>query len=363
MIRRLVRPEVRELFPYSCQPKTTDQRIFLDGNENPYPIFLEIQDQIRERLATLDLNRYPDPHAIRLRCKIAQYVATDIQPEQILVGNGSDEVLSFIVQTFIQPGDRVLALSPTFSMYKIFTRLAGGLYTAICLREDGSLDLEQFWQAVDTVSPKIIFLCSPNNPTGTILPQKILAEIGKRFFGIIVFDEAYAEFSGQSMLSFLAQFPNAIITRTFSKAFGLAGIRLGYMVSSPDLISQVSKVVPPYVVNSVSQMIGEVIIDRYDLIEQRIQKIIVERERLKQICSGLPGCRVWPSEANFLLLQGRVVADLTVELESAGIKVRKFGNSIKDAIRITVGTPQENDLVIDVISALKERWDDYGSEV
>lgn len=363
MVQRFVRPEVRGLYPYICQPKITKYKIILDGNENPYPIPRELQKQISERLVQLELNRYPDPSSHKLCSKIAEYLDAGIDSRQILVGNGSDEIISFIMQTFIQSGDRVLALSPTFSMYKIFTSLAGGIYAAICLGADGTLDLEQFWSAVETVRPKMIFLCSPNNPTGTLLPLKTLTEIAAKFSGIVVFDEAYAEFTDQSMISLLSKYPNMIITRTFSKALGLAGIRLGYMVSSQALIAEVGKVIPPYVVNSVSQMIGEVIFDSYEVIKVRIQEIIWERERLTKIIQELPDCKVWPSEANFLFLQGRVIPDLTAQLANAGIKVRKFENPFKDAIRMTVGTPKENDQVINVVMTLKERWGDHGSQM
>ncbi|WP_164731039.1 histidinol-phosphate transaminase [Anoxybacter fermentans] len=363
MIQFLVRPEVKNLVPYTVQQKEKENMIILDGNESPYPLPYELREEMAQKFIKLELNRYPDASCYALRQKIADYLGKGVSPEQILLGNGSDEVLQFLVQTFVRPGDRVLALAPTFSMYKIFTELSGGVYVSLHLNSDGSLDLEQFWKAVKITYPRMVFFCSPNNPTGTRIPLETIGEIAERFEGILVVDEAYGEFCQGSMISMLDKYPNLAVTRTFSKAFGLAGVRLGYLVANRDFIREVSKVVPPYHLNSISQMVGETILENYSLIEKRVREIIKERERLRAVLKSYAGWQVFPSEANFLFLRGLEVPALAEEFERAAIKVRKFRSPLKDAIRITVGTPEENDQVIRVIKTFKERRRANGTEM
>ncbi len=363
MIQKLVRREVRDLIPYSLHLQESSQLVILDGNESPYPIPQEIQNEVLKRLVHLNLNRYPDPLYLGLREKISEYLGQGIRPEQILVGNGSDEVLHFLIQTFLEPGDRVLGLTPTFSMYKVFCQLNGGIYGGVHLTDAGDLDLEQFWIGVRALVPKMIFLCSPNNPTGTVLSEQVIAEIAAGFAGILVIDEAYAEFSQQSVLSLLEQHPNLVITRTFSKALGLAGVRLGYLVANLPVVEEVSKVVHPFNLNSITQVIGEVVLDNYKLIENRIQEIISERQRLHSVLQSCGKWRVLPSEANFLYIRGLEVIQLLQTLDRAGIRVRRFAPPFSDAIRITIGTPEENDQVIAIVEQFKERWQRNGTEM
>ncbi len=363
MIKELVRDEIKDLTPYVVVPKEEAKKIILDGNENPYQMPLEIMEKFTERLLQMELNRYPDAGCNNLRKKIASYLGQGINAEQILVGNGSDEVLQHLVQTFIQPNEKVLCLQPTFSMYKVFTKIGGGILVGFQLEEDGTLDLNNFWQAVKRVQPKMIFLCSPNNPTGGKIPLLTIAEIVKEFKGILVVDEAYGEFCQDSIISMLDQFPNLCVTRTFSKAIGLAGIRLGYLVGNKPLIQEVKKVILPYNVNAISQMMGEVILDNESLIRERVEKILEERERLRSLLEQHNGWYVYPSEANFLFLRGKDIPALANSFEEVGIQIRKFSGDFKDAIRITVGTPEENDQVCRVVLSFIERGEKNGTQM
>ncbi len=356
MIQKLLRPEVQNMIAY--KPTGNNSRmVLLDGNESPYNLPPEIREEIAGRISEMTLNRYPDSTYDILRQKITDGFKVEIGSEQVMPANGSDEVIQFMVQAFIQPGDRVLAMSPTFSMYRVFTQLAGGVYKELPFEKDGSVDQDLFLETVREYRPKMIFLCSPNNPTGIRISTTFLREILAIFRGILVVDEAYAEFSKISAAGLLRDFSSLVITRTFSKAFGLAGIRLGYLAGSRDMVTEISRVIRPYHINSITGMIGEIILDNYSLIEERIDKIISERERMKEYLSGYSGWRVFPSEANFLYLTGPDVPVLANVLAEAGIKVREF----PQAVRITIGTPAENEQVCQVVEGFRQEDVKYGA--
>lgn len=360
MIQQLLRPEVHGLISYSPSKEMNLDMVRLDGNESPYPLPLKLKEKIAESIFELELNRYPDKN-FSLRSKISKHLKEGISPEQVLPGNGSDEVIQFLIQSFIQPGDKVLSLSPTFSMYRVFTELAGGIYNEIPLKDDGTVNQMALIKALRVYRPKMVFLCSPNNPTGTLIPSGFVREILAIYRGILVIDEAYGEFSDTSMLKLIKDFPNLVITRTFSKAFGLAGIRLGYLVGSKGLVDEVSRVVRPYHLNLLTQRVGEIILDNYSLIEERVKEIKNQRERLNVYLKGYPGWNVLPSEANFLFLYGPEVNELYNRLLAEKIKVRKFTYPGKNAIRITIGTPRENNRVCQVIQDFRGGMVRYGA--
>ena len=269
-----------------------------------------------------------------------------------MVGNGSDDVLDMMIDTFINPGDKVLAAAPTFSMYRFFTEIAGGKYDHFSLA-DTDFTLENMEKIIDDFEPKMIFLCSPNNPTGQQLSKDVILQLADIYSGILVIDEAYAEFAEESLLDHVNEHTNLAVTRTFSKAYGLAGIRLGYVVGSKELVKQVGKVLKPYNINSITSLIGKIILREGDLIENRVEKIKLEREKMLKIYSEYDNWTVFESSANFVYIEGEDTLRFKEMLNENGIKIRSFDRK-PPAIRITIGKPEENRKVAKIFEEFKE---------
>ena len=351
-IKKLIRPEVAKIKAYEGEKETANYRIDLSGNESPYDLPTHIKEEITEKIMDNPLNNYPNLYTESLRCSIADYLKIDVDCDQVIVGNGSDDVLDMLINTFLEPGDRVLAAAPTFSMYRFFSELAGGIYENFSLAEK-EFNFESIKELIKRLEPKMIFLCSPNNPTGELLSPETILKLADIYSGILVVDEAYAEFSNVTLLNHISEHNNLAVTRTFSKAFGLAGIRLGYLVGSRALISQVSKVLKPYNINSITSLIGKIILREEELIEERVNKIVSEREKMHKMYSEYKNWTVFPSSANFVYIEGADTVRFKNMLNNSGIKIRSF-NRKPAAIRITVGTPSENEEVAAVFKKFKE---------
>ena len=351
-IKKLIRPEVAKIKAYEGEKETANYRIDLSGNESPYDLPTHIKEEITDKIMDNSLNNYPNLYTESLRCSIADYLKIDVDCDQVIVGNGSDDVLDMLINTFLEPGDRVLAAAPTFSMYRFFSELAGGIYENFSLAEK-EFNFESIKELIKRLEPKMIFLCSPNNPTGELLAPETILKLADIYSGILVVDEAYAEFSNVTLLNHISEHNNLAVTRTFSKAFGLAGIRLGYLVGSRALISQVSKVLKPYNINSITSLIGKIILREEELIEERVNKIVSEREKMHKMYSEYKNWTVFPSSANFVYIEGADTVRFKNMLNNSGIKIRSF-NRKPAAIRITVGTPSENEEVAAVFKKFKE---------
>jgi len=339
-ISELVRPEIREIEIYQGEKYTKKCKIDLSGNESPYDLPIDLKNKITEKIMGNSLNNYPTLYSKELRKCISDYLNLNISYEQIIVGNGSDDVLGMLFSTFIKKGEVVLAAAPTFSMYRFFTKVAGGTYEHFSLR-DSEFNYRSIKKMIDKLNPKIIILCSPNNPTGQILKTKTLLNILDTYSGILVIDEAYAEFAGSSFLKYINEYSNLVVTKTFSKAFGLAGIRLGYLVGSKELIQQVAKVLIPYNMNSITTLIGKLILKERELIKRRVDKIISEREKMFAILSEYKNWTVFPSSTNFIYIEGKEVKKFKNMLNNRGVKIRSFDH-IPPAVRITIGKPEQN---------------------
>ncbi|MCF8008972.1 MAG: histidinol-phosphate transaminase [Halanaerobiales bacterium] len=349
-INELIRPELKKIKSYQKEDKEKQYKIDLSGNESPFDLPIEIKREITEQIIKKPLNTYPNLYTENLRCSIVNYLDLDLNCNQIIVGNGSDDVLDMLTDTFIKQGDFVLALAPTFSMYKFFTVLSGGNYYNIPLTKN-TVTFKKIKHKIDTLNPKMIFLCSPNNPTGEMIDQEIILRLAESYKGILVIDEAYADFSNTSVIRHVNQHTNLAVTRTFSKAFGLAGIRLGYLVGSKELIEQVNRVLKPYNINSITSMIGRIILKKNKLIEDRISKIIKEREKMLNIFSLNKNWDVYPSSANFIYIKGEDIFNFAKLLNQNSIKIRIFKKP--KAIRITIGKPKDNKLVVDLFKDFK----------
>ncbi|MFO7815134.1 MAG: histidinol-phosphate transaminase [Halanaerobiales bacterium] len=351
-IEELVRPEVAKIKPYKGEKETREYSLDLAGNESPYDLPLDIKKEITDKIMENPLNYYPKLYSKSLRCSIAQYLDIDLDCDQVMVGNGSDDVLDLMIDTFVNSGDRVLAAAPTFSMYRFFTEIVGGRYENFSLA-DMDFTLENIKKIIDDFEPKMIFLCSPNNPTGQQLSKDVILQLADIYSGILVIDEAYAEFAEESLLSHVNQHTNLAVTRTFSKAFGLAGIRLGYLVGSKELVKQVGKVLKPYNINSITSLIGKIILREEQLIENRVEKIKLEREKMLKIYSEYDNWNVFDSSANFVYIEGEDTMKFKEMLNKMGIKIRSF-DRIPPAIRITIGKPEENKKVAKIFKEFKE---------
>lgn len=357
LINKLVRPNVRKLAGYVSArhlAQNTEQRIqdtarekiYLDANENSF-------GSVLGKVQNIDPSRYPDPFADSLRGKLAKYAGAKSQ--QILIGNGSDEIIWLLLLAFVGSKDAVIVTPPTFSMYQIFTEVIGARVQQVALEENYSLDPVKLLKKV-SARTKIIFLCSPNNPTGQTLPLATIEKIVRQSKKIVVVDEAYIEFCPRkSVKKLLRKYSNLIILRTFSKAWGLAGLRVGYALSSPEIINILAKVRAPYSVDTLSAKLAEKALTRERKMKLIVKKILIEKEKLAVALEKL-GLIVSPSDANFLLVKfpARVIASKVQQslMKKFGIIIRDFNKlGLKNCARITVGTSGEN---VKLLRALQE---------
>jgi histidinol-phosphate aminotransferase len=340
----LIKPAVAQLQAYD--PHKRPGHVKLDANEWPYALPTLIREAVLQALAAVEINRYPDPDAEALRHAVGRWIGIDAT--MILLGNGSDEVIQMILTACGRPDGAVLMPTPTFSMYAIAAQALDQRPVQIRLTEDWGLDLPAMLDAIAGERPGVIFIATPNNPTANCFPDAAVRELIAAAPGLVVIDEAYYPYSGQTFLPLLEANPHLIIVRTLSK-IGLAGLRVGVLVAHPGVIQQINKVRAPYNLNAYSQAAATVVLQHWEHIAAQIQEIIRERERLRERLSRLPGLTIYPSHANFLL--ARVAAGgakVWGALGVQGILVRHYGDAVglQDCLRITVGTPAENDILV-----------------
>ncbi len=329
-IRKLVKKQVSALKAYDA--KEVPCRIKLDANESPYG-FAGAAGSI----AGIRTNRYPDPAAGSLRRLIAKNLG--VNPENILFGNGSDELIYYLITTF---GGPVSYPAPTFSMYGIISQALGEKKVEIPLDKDFDLDMDGFLKAVRKEKPKLIFLSSPNNPTGNCFSTDRILKIIGESRGIVIVDEAYQSFSSEKgMLPLLKDCRNLVIMRTLSK-IGLAALRLGFILADPEIIREVNKVRLPFNLNSFSQAVAAAALKKKKEFRTSIKAIVTERQRLIEEMVKIEGVISFPSEANFILFKVGDPDYVYTSLLKRGILVRNIKNVVPGCLRVTVGTPQEN---------------------
>lgn len=342
-IARLVRPNILKLKPYSSardEYAGKAAHVFLDANECPH---------------NAPNNRYPDPLQWELKQKISAYKG--VAPERIFLGNGSDEAIDLIFRTFCTPGvDEVAAIAPSYGMYEVCADINNIRYNAIPLEDGFLFNAENFLQSIYSPCTKAIFICSPNNPTGSLLPLEEIRKVLDIFPGMVVVDEAYIDFApeGASVVSLLDEYPRLIVLNTFSKAWASAGIRLGMALAHPEVIALFNKVKYPYNVNILTQRAAMERLDHMDEIRAWVDEALSERERMMQAVAALPICeKVYPSDANFFLAKVNDACGIYDALVEQGIIVRNRHRIMmcENCLRITIGTPEEND---ELLSALKQ---------
>ncbi len=343
-IEHLLRPNIRELKPYRSARHEFDgeARILLDANENPFDS---------------GFNRYPDPFQMRLKEPLAKYKG--VSPENIFLANGSDEAIDLLIRMFCRPGtDHILQLPPTFGMYRVAASLSAVEVREIALDEHFQPRVDAVLAAVDPYS-KILFLCSPNNPTGNSLDRDRMRALIEGFPGIVAVDEAYQDFARQeSALAWLEEYSNLLVLQTFSKAWGMAAIRLGMAFASKEIVSWLNKVKMPYNVNELTQSAALDALSRPERMEEQVAILLHERQRLER---ELPTLSLFdellPSDANFILAKTRHSIALYRFLTERGVVVRDRSGVFPDigAMRISVGLPEENDELLAGLRAFQAK--------
>ena len=343
----LVRPEILALKAYPVP--SSEGMVKLDAMENPYTLPDELRKELGRSLAGLELNRYPAPSPQRLRDALAKRMGVP-RGMDILLGNGSDELIQMLITALARPGARLMYPSPTFVMYAMGATFSGMQAVPVPLREDFSLDSDAFIARMQAEKPALVFIAWPNNPTGVLYPEKQIIEIIKACPGLVVVDEAYHVFAGKSFMPRLAEFDNLVVIRTVSK-LGLAGIRLGYLAARPEWVAEIDKVRPPYNVSVLTQAAALFMLDKLEVLEEQAARIRKERENVGKNLAILKGVTLFPSQANFFLI--RVPdADRAYEgLKQQNVLVRNLHPGIRNCLRVTVGTPDENRILL---TALKE---------
>lgn len=350
----LVRQEIKDLVPY--QPESHPGVIKLDANENPFTFPPAIQSRICAMVGSEMFTRYPDAMAGSLVHELADCYG--VAPEMVLVGNGSDELILNLMLTF-GAGNRVVIAVPTFSMYGIHARVAGA--EVVEVQRDAQFDLVPGEIIKEAQDAGLVVICSPNNPTGNSAGLDQVVSILENCRCPVVVDQAYLEFGGTDLLPLLARHENLVILRTFSKAFGLAGLRVGYLFAGRDIMQYLLKVKQPFNLNNFSQLAALVALRHRAEFARQIELINAEKEKLYRALQDMPGVQVLPSDANYLLFSAAIpAARLFKALLQEKILVRNFGDPLLSRyLRVTVGTPEENKIFL---TALRKVIDTLGEK-
>lgn len=339
----ITRENVKGLRPYSSARdeyvSDGSKMVFLDANENPFEN---------------GVNRYPDPKQRSLKALLTKQ--KDIKEGNILLGNGSDEVLDLLFRAFCEPGkDNVITLPPTYGMYNVLSGINHVENQTVLLDSDFQPNVEAILSAINKES-KLLFICSPNNPTGNSISTKKIQQLLNSFSGLVVIDEAYIDFSSeQSWVSKLSEYPNLVVTQTLSKAYGMAGIRLGICIASEQIIAVLNKIKPPYNVNELTQGKALERVANLEQIKKEVSNILKERENLEKALRNISFVQtIYPSDANFILAK---VDDATVrynQLVKKGIVVRNRTTQplCEHTLRFTVGTPEENKILVKMLNQI-----------
>lgn len=323
----------------------------MDGNESPFSLPEEILYKVQEEIKNIPINRYPDPDATTLRNKISNF--TSFPQEGILLGNGSDELIEMLLITFSGGTGKILFPVPTFSMFELMTIALGLEPLEVELDERFDIDIKETLNVLKDRNPDLIFIASPNNPTGNCFSEEKIIEIIMNSKGIVVLDEAYGDFSGKTFLNLIDKHENLIILRTMSKV-GFAGIRLGILFGNAELVKEINKVRLPFNINSLSQGIANVILDNLSFVRENVQLITTERERVYNSIKILSGVEAFSSDANFILFRVDNADRIFEELIDKGILIRNFNSPgrLENCLRVTIGKPEENEGFIEGLNQI-----------
>lgn len=354
--KRWINPAIQSLQAYHVP--AAKGLIKLDAMENPFPWPDKLIRQWLAEIRSVPVNRYPDPGATSLSDKLRSImqVPADLS---IMVGNGSDEIIQILALALAQPDRIYLSVEPGFVMYRQVCLAVNTRYVAVPLNGDNfSLDHATIIGAIQQYQPALVFIASPNNPTGNLFDEEILLDIIRNAPGPVIIDEAYHAFSGKTLLGYVNQFDNLLILRTLSKS-GLAGLRLGYLIGKSCWLDELEKIRLPYNINSLSQQTGNFILRHYKLLEDQVRKICLERDYMYEELSAIEGIRTWPSRANFILFRAtsRNADELFNDLVQRGILIKNLHKThplLENCLRVTIGTEKENRIFLDTIRSLAQ---------
>ncbi len=339
-IEKLVRKNILKLKAYSSAREefTAQDGIFMDANENPYG----------------QLNRYPDPYQKILKKKLSEL--KNINIENIFIGNGSDEIIDLAMRVFCEPGkDKIINFIPSYGMYQVLADINNIKNIEIPLTENFQIDFEKTAKYLSDENIKMMIICSPNNPTGNLINPETIKKILKKFKGILLIDEAYIDFSNsESWIKQLDNYPNLIVTQTLSKAWALAAARIGIAYTSKSIVKLLNKIKPPYNVSTPNQIAAIKILQNKKTYDNNIKIILNEKEKLIQELSNIKIVKkIFPSDTNFLLIEVENAPKIYNELIQKKIIIRNRNNLIKNTLRISIGTPQENKQLIKALKNIK----------
>lgn len=351
----VVRDDVRAMRAYQVPDATG--LIKLDAMENPFPLPPELAQELGERLSKVALNRYPPADPAEFKRRLA-HLAGLAPGKALMLGNGSDELIHLMIQACARrdapTGAVVLAPTPTFVMYEVFAQLDGCRFVGVPLLSDFRLDVAALVRAIEEYQPALVFIAYPNNPTGNLFQRADIDVLLDRAPGVVVIDEAYSPFAQTTWMPQLAERPNLVVLRTLSK-LGLAGLRVGYACADPQWIVEFDKVRPPYNVGVLPLAAAAFLLDHFDVLQLQAAVIRSERTRLLDVLRSLGGVTAFDSDANFILLRAWDPERLFAGLRARGILVKNVSGShslLEGCLRITVGTPQENDAFLQALETL-----------
>ena len=334
---------VKELQPYVVNPVVCSVK--LDANEGNKDLF---KDLIKDIGDDFYLNLYPDDNYTQLKEAIVNYIGCKI--ENISVGNGSSELLDLCVKTFVDTNELILSLDPTFSMYSIYAKIVNSRYIGAGEGNDFTINVDDIIKSIEENDPKLTIICNPNNPTGTTIKRDDVLRIAKSTDNVVIVDEAYMEFSNESVVDEIENYDNLIVVKTMSKAFSMAGIRTGYLIANEELVKTIEKVRPPYNLNSISALLATKALKQKDKMLSYVENLKVEREKIYEKLLDM-GVKAYKSGANFVFFSSKV-DNLAEKLIDNDVLIRKFGGKLDNYYRVTVGSPKENETFLDAMKKI-----------
>lgn len=345
-----IKPGIRAMKGYTLvQPVCP---VKLNQNECPFDVPETLKQEILAEAAARSWGRYPDFVPVDVKAKIG--ARHGLPPESVLVGNGSNELIQAAFMATVSRGDRVVLSVPTFTLYTLMSTALDGARCAVRLRGDLTFDVDRLVVEAAIPDTRLVVLCSPNNPTGSSLSLDDIARIAGSTPGLVVIDEAYYEFSGVTAVNLIEAHPNLLVTRTFSKALGAAGLRIGYLLAHPDVAREIEKVKLPYNINLISLIAAMRLLDEQPMIDKRAAFIRAERRRMFERLAQMDGVRPFPSQANFILFEtNRPVGTVFHGLIERGVLIRDVSHypMLDRAMRVTIGTREENDAFLTALTA------------
>ena len=331
---------VKELQPYVVNPVVCSVK--LDANEGNKDLF---KDLIKDIGDDFYLNLYPDDNYTQLKEAIVNYIGCKI--ENISVGNGSSELLDLCVKTFVDTNELILSLDPTFSMYSIYAKIVNSRYIGAGEGNDFTINVDDVIKSIEDNDAKLTIICNPNNPTGTTIKRDDVLRIVKSTDNVVIVDEAYMEFSNESVVDEIENYDNLIVVKTMSKAFSMAGIRTGYLIANEELVKTIEKVRPPYNLNSISALLATKALKQKDKMLSYVENLKVEREKIYEKLLDM-GVKAYKSGANFVFFSSKV-DNLAEKLIDNDVLIRKFGGKLDNYYRVTVGSPKENEAFLNAM--------------